>query len=176
MNLKYDRAVKAGQGHGWLFAMACTRVEGEDTARLADKLKISPDTVERYRHAGNLYKRIRPITARCGNLPLAVYLRMNLSISHFRTASYAGKRYNKDLEELIDMLVFAVDENLTVDRFRAFIQEQWGPEEQFSFLRYARRGVKNLGKAVKQPDCPKSVRIAFGNAIEVLEKWESANK
>ncbi len=165
--LSYKRSDAGRWAAAYFAAQVVGTYELGATIRLANRMACSTDTVENLAHAYMLYNELRRIPEyrqvmrSMRRLPFMYY-------SYWRSLYKAKRDYGLTLEQVFKILVDMVqaEGGLRQGDLDKHIQERYGDTRTWHY--FGARAMKEIHKALSQPDLPDSVKAVLLPAYEVL--------
>lgn len=165
------RSYKRSDSGRWAATYYCARVVGKyqrgGTLSLAERMGVSPDTVENLAHAYVLYAEFRAqphyrkVINSIRKLPYVYY-------SYFRSLYKAKSDYKLTLDQVYAILMDVVmaEGSLKQGDLDQHIQDRFGDTRDWTY--YAEKAHKEIHKVLQQPDLPAEVRARLVPAYEAL--------
>lgn len=169
-----------GEKFRWVTCLHASKVVGSGgdgaTVGLANDLSASVDTVEKYAMAYRMYDCIRRYPVRSDQFHSMLEVRNRLSIKHFWTISQLWRRYEFDPTDLVDYLVTAAENGVSVETMRVAIIGANEKDYQNGWKQLLSRSVSNLLKVTEDYAVPLEIRdltnIYLKDVGEVLQAME----
>lgn len=165
--------IRASNDKQWIAALAAKRVNGTETAMLAEELACSHDKIRYLSLAGQAYTSLMGYeTFRKGLHDC----RKGLTLSHFSRLGELWKKYEFDPEDAYDYLKIAYYDRIPVRTFAEHIENIHKPVPQYFFLKFALTSYNANKRAITSFDVPEGIREAAKNFNEKLDLWREENE
>jgi len=144
------------------FAEACSHVSDRRTAALAADCGCSPDTIERYRAAWNLYQEI----GRVAKFRTVRKLWETGSLALWRKAPELRTRYALTLEQTWEYLQTGIEHRMSRDSFSAHVDEKENDTPKWiRRLQHAIRVIAPIRNDYRE-EMPPDIRAEFDAAVD----------
>lgn len=171
---------RRGEKFKWVTCLHVAGVVGSGidgkTVALASDLSLSVDSLEKYAMAYKMYDCIRRYPVRSDQFHSMLEVRNRLSIKHFWTISQLWRRYEFDPTDLVDYLVTAAENGVSVETMRVAIIGANEKDYQNGWKQLLSRSVSNLLKVTEDYAVPLEIRdltnIYLKDVGEVLQAME----